>query len=324
MRGVPRGHFGGIRTSEEGSEDVMQVAPRDGSTTLQKNGSRIGDYITLTKPRIMLLLLFTGFSAMIVALGRIPGWQVSIFTLVGLGLSTGGAAALNMWYDRDIDQIMGRTQARPIPAGRMAPGHALAFGIAAEVVAIAILGFGVNWLTALLAFAGFVYYVGIYTMWLKRRTPQNIVIGGGAGAFPPLVGWAAATGHLSWAAVWMFMIIFLWTPPHFWSLALYKNEDYVRAKIPMMPVVRGERSTKVQSLAYAVVLLASSVALYATGVVGRVYLAAALVLGVGFIVILVRLMIERAPQLEWAKRTFRYSLLYLLGVFAFMLVNVRS
>ncbi len=283
----------------------------------------VADLVTLTKPRIMALLLFTGFSAMIVALGHVPSWRVAVLTLVGLGCSTGGAAALNMWYDRDIDIVMGRTKARPIPAGRIRPTVALAFGIGLEVAALVILGLGVNVLTAGLALAGFIYYVGIYTMWLKRSTPQNIVIGGGAGAFPPLVGWAAATGHLSWAAVWMFLIIFLWTPPHFWSLALYKNEDYVKAHIPMMPVVRGEKTTKVQSLVYAVLLVASSILLYETHVVGRVYLVAAVVLGLGFIAVLVRLLREKIPELDWAKRSFRYSLLYLLGIFGFMLANVR-
>ncbi len=285
--------------------------------------SMMRDLVALTKPRIMVLLLFTGFSAMIVALGHVPSWSMTVLTLVGLGCSTGGAAALNMWYDRDIDQVMGRTQSRPIPAGRISERTALGLGLGLEALALVILGFGVNGLTALLAFGGFIYYVVIYTMWLKRRTPQNIVIGGGAGAFPPLVGWAAATGHLAWPAVLMFLVIFLWTPPHFWSLALYKNEDYIKANIPMMPVVQGERSTKWQSLIYAVLLLASSVLLYETHVVGRVYLVAALVLGLGFLVILARLLREQAPQLEWAKRSFRYSLLYLLGIFGFMLANVH-
>jgi len=285
--------------------------------------SMVRDLVALTKPRIMVLLLFTGFSAMIVALGHVPSWSMTGLTLVGLGCSTGGAAALNMWYDRDIDQLMGRTKSRPIPAGRISERTALVLGLGLEALALVILGFGVNALTALLAFGGFVYYVVIYTMWLKRRTPQNIVIGGGAGAFPPLVGWAAATGHLAWPAVLMFLVIFLWTPPHFWSLALYKNEDYIKANIPMMPVVQGERSTKWQSLIYGVLLLASSILLYETHVVGRVYLVAALVLGLGFLVILARLLREQAPQLEWAKRSFRYSLLYLLGIFGFMLANVR-
>ena len=301
----------------------MQVAPRQRAGLVGDRSSLISDLVALTKPRIMALLLFTGFSAMIVALGHVPSWRLTVLTMVGLGCSTGGAAALNMWYDRDIDRVMGRTLDRPIPAGRIAPETALGFGLLLEAVAIVILGLGVNWLTAVLAFGGFVYYVGIYTMWLKRVTPQNIVIGGGAGAFPPLVGWAASTGRVAWAAVWMFLIIFLWTPPHFWSLALYKNEDYVKANIPMMPVVRGERATKVQSLAYAVLLSVSSLLLYSTHVVGRVYLGASLGLGVGFVVVLIRLLQEKAPEVEWAKRTFRYSLLYLLGIFGFMLANVR-
>ncbi len=303
----------------------MQAAPRQGvGAGVGGNvGGAVADLIALTKPRIMALLLFTGFSAMIVALGRLPSWHLTMYTLVGLGFSTGGAAALNMWYDRDIDQIMGRTKGRPIPAGRISPRVALAFGLLLEAAAVAILALAVNGLTAGLAFAGFIYYVGIYTMWLKRRTPQNIVIGGGAGAFPPLVGWAAVTGHVGLPAVLMFLIIFLWTPPHFWSLALYKNEDYVKAKVPMMPVVHGERPTKVQSLIYGVLLLGSSLLLFETHVVGRVYLGAAMALGIGFVLILIRLLRETAPDLDWAKRTFRYSLIYLLAIFGFMLGNVR-
>lgn len=297
-----------------GADVIVPVADR----------ARFADWLALTKPRIMALLLFTGLTAMVVADGGAPPWPRVVAMLVGLGMSTGGAAALNMWYDRDIDRIMSRTQNRPIPSGRVRPGHVLMFGLALEAVALALLVWTVNPLTALLAGLGFVYYVGVYTMWLKRRTPQNIVIGGGAGAFPPLVGWAAATGHLSWAAVWMFLVIFLWTPPHFWSLALYKNDDYVRAAVPMMPVVKGPRSTKVQSLVYGMLLLVSSVLLYLSHAVGRLYLGGALALGLLFLVVLGGSLIEPEGEVRWAKRSFRVSLLYLLGLFFFMWVNVRK
>lgn len=286
--------------------------------------ARIGDWLALTKPRIMALLLFTGLTAMVVADRGAPPWPRVLATLVGLGLSTGGAAALNMWFDRDIDRVMTRTQNRPIPSGRIGPGQVVVFGLVLEAIALAVLALAVNPLTALLAGLGFVYYVGIYTMWLKRRTPQNIVIGGGAGAFPPLVGWAAATGHLSWAAVWMFLVIFLWTPPHFWSLALYKNDDYVRADVPMMPVVKGPRATKVQSLVYGILLAVSSVLLYLTHVVGLIYLGGALALGLVFVAVLGRSLAEPEGEDLWAKRSFRISLLYLLGIFFFMWVNVKA
>ena len=279
-------------------------------------------YLALSKPRILVLLLITALCAMVVAQGGVPPLFRTLWALAGLGLSCGSANAVNMWFDRDIDRVMHRTQGRPLPTGALRPGEALAFGIAGQVVAFAVLYLWVGGLAALLSLAGYVYYVGIYTVWLKRRTPQNIVIGGGAGAFPPLVGWAAVTGHLSWAAWLMFLIVFLWTPPHFWALALYRQDDYERAHIPMMPVVRGERATKGQSLVYAVLLVAASVALYATHVVGVVYLVVALGLGVGFVAVNVRLLGERLPDVTWARRAFQFSLAYLTLVFGAMVLDV--
>jgi heme o synthase len=284
--------------------------------------SLLGAYLALTKPRIIVLLLVTALCAMVVAQGGLPPLGVTLWTLVGLGLSCGSANAVNMWYDRDIDQVMTRTQSRPLPTGVLRPADALAFGIVGQVVSALLLAAFVGRLAALLSVLGYVYYVGIYTLWLKRRTPQNIVIGGGAGAFPPLVGWAAVTGHLGWAPWLMFLIVFLWTPPHFWALALYRQDDYRRAKIPMMPVVRGERATKWQSLAYAVLLVAASVALYLTHVVGVVYLVLALALGVGFVAVNLRMLAERLPDVTWAKRSFHFSLAYLTVVFAAMVLDV--
>jgi len=284
---------------------------------------RLTAYLALTKPRIVVLLLITGYCAMVVAGGGLPGLRLTLLTLLGLGLSCGGANAVNMWYDQDIDRLMERTRRRPIPDGRLRPSQALAFGVGAQLASLLLLGLTVNWRTALLALGGFVYYVFIYTMWLKRRTPQNIVIGGGAGAFPPLVGWAAVTGHLSLAAGLMFLIIVLWTPPHFWALALYKDDDYRRAGVPMMPVARGWQTTKWQSLVYAGLLLVASILLYFTHVVGMVYLATATVLGLVFIGYSLVLMAERAPEVRWARRTFRYSLLYLAVLFGVMVVNVH-
>lgn len=272
-------------------------------------------YGVLTKPRIALLLLFTAYCAMIVAEGHLPSVPDTVLGLGGLALSAGGAAALNMWYDRDIDAVMKRTAGRPLPAGLVRPAHALVFGLALGVTSILVLGLFVNGLAAGLSAAGYVYYAVVYTMWLKRRTPHNIVVGGGAGAFPPLVGWAVVTGHLSVTAWLLFAVILLWTPAHFWGLALYKNDDYTRAGVPMMPVVRGVRATKRQMVAYAALLLAISLALAGFVRTGWIYAILAAVLGTGFL--LVNLRLWRAPddQFIWARRTFLASLLYLPALF---------
>lgn len=277
-------------------------------------------YYELTKPRIMLMLLFTEYAAMVVAAHRFPSAKISLFALIGLALSTGSAATMNMWYDRDIDAVMNRTSKRPIPAGEIQPTHAFWFGIVLLIIAMVELIWAVNLLTAAMALAGYVYYVVFYTMWLKRRTVQNIVIGGGAGAFPPIVGWCAVTNHLSWPAFLMFLIIFLWTPPHFWALALYKQEDYRRANIPMMPVIKGDRVTKIQSTVYAVLLLVCSIVLYFTRTVGVWYLIAAILLGSCFVFYTLRSFQEK-ESFVWAKRTFKFSLFYLPVLFVFMIFN---
>jgi protoheme IX farnesyltransferase len=314
---------GGTRTAGAAARRSRPLEAQATTEARRPLAGVLGDYAALTKPRIIALLLVTCACAMVVARGGFPGPLRLVATLAGLALSSGGANAVNMWYDRDIDAVMSRTQSRPLPSGRLSPAAALAFGLACEVAALLVLGTLVNGLAALLALGGFVYYVGIYTMWLKRRTPQNIVIGGGAGAFPPLIGWAAVTGRLSVAAGLLFLIIFLWTPPHFWSLALYKDADYRRAGVPMMPVVRGWQATKGQSLVYAALLVAASLLLYRTHTVGAVYLAVAAALGLGFIAVSLRLCAEQAPAVTWAKRTFRYSLLYLAVLFCAMVVDVH-
>ncbi|MCL6454898.1 MAG: heme o synthase [Alicyclobacillus sp.] len=280
--------------------------------------STVRSFVVLTKPKIQGLLLFTAFCAMLLADRGLPNVRVLVCTLVGLGLSGAGSAAINMWYDRDIDSVMSRTADRPIPNGEVAPMAALVYGMGLVVVSFAWLLVTVNWLAAVTTLAGAFYYAVIYTMWLKRRTPQNIVIGGGAGAFPPLVGWAGATGHLSLAAWLMFAIIFLWTPPHFWALALYKNEDYTRAGIPMMPVVRGERSTKIQSLLYAVALALVAVGFARVSHLGWKYTLVAVVANLVFLAFNVRLCFERDGQLRWAKRTFLASVIYLPILFVAM------
>jgi protoheme IX farnesyltransferase len=287
---------------------------------INKVEERVRAYVELTKPGIVLWLLITAYCAMVVAHRGVPGIGVTIFTLLGLGLSAGGAHAVNMWYDRDIDRVMRRTRRRPVVTGRVSAGHALTFGIACGLVSFLGMGLMVNWLAAAASLGGYLFYVFVYTIWLKRRSAQNIVIGGAAGAFPPIVGWAGATGHLGIAPGLMFLLIFMWTPPHFWSLALYKQEDYRNAHIPMMPIVRGSQATKVQSLVYAILSLAVSVTLYLTHTVSLVYLVAAIVLGLVFVGYNVRLLRESDGELAWAKKTFRFSLIYIAALFVAMVV----
>lgn len=277
-----------------------------------------GPYLALTKPRIMLLLLFTGWCGMMVAAHRIPGWRATIATMLGLALSTGGSAALNMWYDRDIDSVMKRTMNRPLPLGLVDPSRAFWFGLSLVALAYGELGLLVNWITAWLAAFGAVYYVLVYTVWLKRRTPQNIVIGGGAGALPPVIGWTAVTGHLALAPLLMFLVVFLWTPPHFWSLALFRNEDYKKAGIPMLPAVRGERSAKRQSVLYGLLLLGSSVWLGVAAGLGSGYMTVAVLLGCGFLYCLARMWMEPEGTFRWARKSFFFSLIYLSVIFVAM------
>jgi heme o synthase len=276
------------------------------------------DLVTLTKPRIISLLLVTTIAPMFVA--GSPSWSLVLAVFVGGYLMAGGANAVNMYMDRDIDDRMSRTRLRPIPSGRMQPREVLAFGVLLSTTATWLLAQAANVLTAALALAGFYFYVFVYTRWLKRSTPQNIVIGGAAGAFPPLVGWAAVTNRVDLLAVYLFLIIFYWTPPHFWALALLKQKDYGRAGVPMAPLVWGERETKRQMLWYTIILVPLTLLPYTFRVLGPIYLAAAAVLGVMFLIDVVRVM--RAT--EWNKpawRLYKFSLLYLALLFAAMVVD---
>jgi protoheme IX farnesyltransferase len=278
------------------------------------------DYVTLTKPRVMSLLLLTGGAAVFVGAGGVPAWSVFALTMVGLALACGGSAALNHYLDRDIDPLMGeRTARRPVASGRVAPYVALEFGIALSAVSFVLLDALVNLPTALLALAGNLFYVLVYTRWLKRTTPQNIVIGGAAGAVPPLVGYAGAAGHLGWAAVAMFGIVFLWTPPHFWALALMIREHYAKAQVPMLPVVRGNRETARQIAWYTVALVAATLVPVAFGLFGLVYAVPALVLGALFAWAAFRLW--RETTRARAVALFHYSLLYLALLFVFMALD---
>jgi heme o synthase len=281
--------------------------------------SSLRDYLTLTKPRIMVLLLLTAAGGMFLGVQGVPSAGLLAATLGGLALACGGASALNHMLDRDIDVHMRRTDRRPVAAGRVPPERALEFGVALSALSFVILASFANVLAALLAVAGNLFYVVVYTHWLKRSTPQNIVIGGAAGAVPPLVGWAAATGNLTLPALFLFLIVFFWTPPHFWALALLIRRDYEAAGIPMLPVVKGEDETARSILRYTFVLVAISLLPVFWSTVSWVYLGTALVLGGAFIGLALLLRRERTPA--QARRLFTFSLAYLALLFVAMAID---
>ena len=276
-------------------------------------------YVALTKPRIIELLLVTTFPAMVVAAGGLPNLWLTLATLFGGSLAAAGASTINCYIDRDIDAIMRRTHLRPIPAGLIAPERALRFGIALSIASFAFLSLTVNLLTAGLALSAILFYVFIYTMWLKRWTVENIVIGGAAGAVPPLCGWAAVTGSLDAAPLIMFAIVFLWTPPHFWALAIGYTSDYAQAGVPMLPVTHGAAEARRRSFVYAVVTVLVSLSLYLTGAVGLIYLAAAAAFGLTFVWLAWRQL--RLASTSAALRLFHYSTTYLAVIFAAMVVD---
>jgi heme o synthase len=280
----------------------------------------VGDYIALMKPRVMSLVVFTALVGLAVAPGSLH--PVAAFTaLLCIAVGAGAAGALNMWYDADVDALMTRTARRPVPMGRVRPGEALAFGLTLGSFAVVVLGLLVNWVaSALLAFTIF-FYVVIYTIWLKRSTPQNIVIGGAAGAFPPMIGWAAVTGSLSLEPVLLFLIIFFWTPPHFWALALYRTEDYARARIPMLPVVSGDASTRRQILLYTLILVPLGMAPWAFGYTGALYGITALVTGAIMVMLGWQVFCEIRPAERASRNLFAFSILYLFLLFAVLLVE---
>jgi len=279
----------------------------------------VSDYIELTKPKVQSLLLFTTVTTMEIA-GNPSVGKIGLACLGGY-MSSGGAGAVNHWYDRDIDAQMSRTASRPIPAGRVSPRAALIYGCALAVGSFILMSLTLNLLAASLAFAGFVGYVGVYTVWLKRRTWHNIVIGGAAGAMPPLVGWAAATGSLSWTAVYLFAIVFYWTPPHFWALSLLMKGEYEKVNVPMLPVVRGEAMTRQQILLYSLLLYAVTQLPFCAGAFGVIYLFACVVLGVVFVV-LAALLYRRRDRAS-ALRLYLYSLAYLALLFGAMVADVK-
>ena len=277
------------------------------------------DYLSLSKPRIIPLLLITALGGMMMAQRGWPATGLVVLTLVGGALAAAGAGAINCWIDRDLDREMLRTRRRPLPDGRIAPSHALLFGILLGLASFVLLAFWVNVLAATLAISGLLFYVFVYTLWLKRSTVQNIVIGGAAGAVPPLVGWAAVTHRLDLAAIYLFAVIFLWTPPHFWALALRLRGDYARARVPMLPVVRGDQAARRQILVYTLLLVGVSLAVVLTGILGFVYLIGAMVLG-GLFIGLAALNLRSGRQ-RWSRWLFDYSIAYLGLLFAVMVVD---
>jgi protoheme IX farnesyltransferase len=300
-----------------GSAERALEVPRLGLAP--RSRQLLSDYLELTKPKVQSLLLLTTIATMYVAGDPSPG--LVALTCLGGYLSAGGAGAVNHWYDRDIDAQMSRTASRPIPSGRVAPRSALLFGCVLACLSLLELSLTVNPLAAALSFSGFLGYVFVYTIWLKRRTPQNIVIGGAAGAVPPLVGWAAVTGSVGGTAVILFFIVFFWTPPHFWALSLLMKEEYGKVGVPMLPVVRGEGETRRQILLYSVLLYAVTQLPFCAGGFGLIYFVSSLVLGLGFIAGAVRL--YRRADRSSALRLYLYSLAYLAALFCAMVADAH-
>jgi heme o synthase len=276
-------------------------------------------YLTLIKPRVISLLLVTTVGAMALAAHGVPPWHLVLFTLIGGTLGAGGANAINQYLDRDIDQLMSRTNLRPVPAGLVDANRALRFGLLLAIASFLIFALFVNVLSGLLTLSALAYYVFVYTRWLKRSSVHNIVIGGAAGAIPPVVGWTAVTGEISLLAVFLFAIVFYWTPPHFWALSLLIKREYARARVPMLPVVRGEDETRHQIVLYTILMLAVTTVVYGLGLLGWIYLASAVVLGGIFLWYAVRL--QREATSEAARSLFKYSILYLALLFAAMVVD---
>ncbi len=283
-------------------------------------GPTLRDYVALLKLRVVSLVVFTGFVGLYLAPGHLHPALAAIAVLC-IAVAAGAAGAINMWFDRDIDAVMKRTRNRPLPAGRMAPGDALGFGCVLAVGSVLVMGVAVNPAAGALLALTIAFYVFVYTIWLKRRTPQNIVIGGAAGAFPPLVGWAAVTGDISLVGLALFGLIFFWTPPHFWALALYRCGDYAKAGVPMLPVVAGPRETKKQMLLYTLILWPLALAPTLLGVTGWLYGAAALVLCALFTLLAVRVLVAADETDRRAKEMFGFSLLYLFLLFVLMVAD---
>lgn len=296
----------------------MAEAPKGPAYSLEAHVAQPGDYFELLKPRVMSLVIFTGLVGMIVAPGAIHP-VLAFVALLCIAVGAGAAGCLNMWYEADIDARMKRTMGRPIPSGRIPRHEALGFGVALAVGSVLLMGLNINVTAAALLALTICFYFFIYTVWLKRRTPQNIVIGGAAGAFPPMIGWAAVTGNVGLESLVLFGIIFMWTPPHFWALSLYVSEDYKRVGIPMLPVVAGEPETRRQILLYSLLLVPLTLAPWALGFCGPIYGIGAGLLGAGFLFLAVQVLFDKGYKR--ARQLFIYSIFYLMFLFMLMLVD---
>ncbi|MHA1107594.1 MAG: heme o synthase [Alphaproteobacteria bacterium] len=279
-------------------------------------GASVSDYVALLKPRVMSLVVFTAIAGMVLAPGSLHP-ALAFIAILCIAVGAGASGAINMWYDRDIDALMTRTCDRPLPAGRMEPGTALGFGVVLAVGSVTVMALAVNWTAAALLALTIAFYVFVYTIWLKRRTAQNIVIGGAAGAFPPIVGWAAMSGEIGLGSLALFALIFIWTPPHFWALALYRKGDYQRAGVPMLPVVAGERETRKQILIYTMVLAPLALVPWMIGIAGIAYAVTASVLGLIFLALSIATWLDHGER--YAHRTFAFSILYLFLLFAVLI-----
>jgi len=304
------------------AHDLWTNSGTKASTATVRDSSRVRDFVELLKPRVMSLVVFTALIGLVIAPAHIHPFAAAL-AILAVALGSGAAGAINMWYERDLDALMARTAHRPLPQGRVAPDDALGLGILLSIFSLLLMAVATNYVATALLAAAILFYVFVYTIWLKRRTPQNIVIGGAAGAFPPMIGWAAATGDVSAVGIALFLLIFLWTPPHFWALSLYRSDDYRRAGVPMLPVVAGARATKRQMLAYTLVLLPVALAPTLLGAVGWIYGAIAAAMSLAFIAHAVA--VWRTADDEnghpAARRMFKFSLLYLAILFAALPVD---
>ena len=304
----------------EGANFRAPASAGAGTVYAEPSLASVGDYLALLKPRVMSLVIFTAITGLAVAPGHIHP-VIGFTALLCIAVGAGAAVALNMWYDADIDARMTRTARRPVPMGRVQPGEALAFGLTLSCFSVATLGLMVNlFAAALLAFTIFFYAV-IYTVWLKRSPPQTIVSGGAAGAFPPMIGWAAVTGSLSLEPVLLFLIIFFWTPPHFWALALYRSDDYARAGVPMLPVVKGDAATRLQILLYTLILVPLAVSPWLLGFAGLLYGAVSAATGAVMLLLAIQIYRERRPEDRASRNMFAFSILYLFLLFAALLAE---
>lgn len=300
------------------SQLTQELALAGAPSGLPRSDAAVRDYVALLKPRVMSLVVFSGFAGLVAAPGELHPLLAAVAVLC-IAVGAGASGAINMWYDRDIDAVMARTCARPIPAGVIEPAEALAFGVVLSLFSVMLLGVAVNWMAAGLLALAIGFYVFVYTAWLKRRTPQNIVIGGAAGAFPPMIGWAAATGEVSLDSLLLFLLIFLWTPPHFWALALYRQSDYAKAGVPMLPVVAGKAATRRQILVYALLLFPVALAPALIGTAGLAYAGVAAAAG-GLLILLAWRVLVQADDGS-ARKLFGYSILYLFLLFAMVIVD---